>query len=534
MPPKKKKAETAKSKAAAKKDGVGSSDNANTMTLRKNPKKKSLKSEDAAPAKVRKTRKTKSKPEKAKKKAVVDDKDQDDDAVSLSPRDSDDQFSSEESGQNASSNATALLTNEGEIEEKGREETEQINQQVSAALDRYFRSKKGKKHKKKRKRRRAHESPSSSDTDSDSVTSDSESGGSSDSSPLEDEERQDRGRKRKRKEKRRKDRRSKRGESRVNSLVKKTPSVSTVYTRGCKSPQNAVFADSSNESLDGGNIPSDGNIDEVLESLNTSRDRSTPYLDRRRDGSRSPDGRTRERRRHHRDQRGSPDHGDDERNARYQEQADAVVRELHQNKSDLAKPSGEYEKQLQSLLRNFKHFHLTSHVDKKLKERIKECDFTVDFRRLLPRSRARDRYDNRMQVVHSEGNTYFIPADDKEVKEIVSYKVWEVAFKIFMGIFNQFWPEHMNELLQYSHIIQTASLNHSWEAVYNYDISFREIMSEQPQTHWGVISQQTWTLELGDNSARPMPPVAAGGLSTKKSGTNQKNPCWKFNKGRCT
>lgn len=191
---------------------------------------------------------------------------------------------------------------------------------------------------------------------------------------------------------------------------------------------------------------------------------------------------------------------------------------------------------MSSLVRDFKHFHLTSHVDKKLRERIKDQDFIVDFRRCLPRSRARTRYDERMQVMHRDGQTYFVPAGDNDVKEITGYKVWEIAFKVLLGILNQHWPERKQELSQYSYIIQSAAQNNSWESVYNYDLAFREIMTEQPNSHWGVISQQTWSLEIGENSGRQslQGQVISTGSSNSGKVQRSKNPCWRYNKGRCT
>lgn len=267
--------------------------------------------------------------------------------------------------------------------------------------------------------------------------------------------------------------------------------------------------------------------------MNTSLDRShsTPNLGHRRNRSRSPGG-------------GGSDHHNQPRDrergqydARYREQADLVIRDLHQNKSDLVKPSGENtDFFLSSLVRDFKHFHLTSHIKRKVKDCIKGQDFTVDFRRLLPKSKAKIKYDNRMQVVNQDGETYFVPAGDRDTREINSYKTWEIAFKVFMGIFNQHWPERMNELLQYSHVIQTAAQNHPWENVYNYDISFREIMSGQPNTHWGMISQQTWTLELGDHNSKGVqhPAPEGNSISQVKQSQRSRNPCWRYNKGRCT
>lgn len=344
-----------------------------------------------------------------------------------------------------------------------------------------------------------------------------------------------RSRKRKHKSAKRRERKSKRGELSSSTLPVPTFSDSTIYTRGCKSPQNVVMEESDDASLDGGGVQSDANTEDFIDSINSSRNYSTPSAgERNRSGSPrrdTGDGRPR-------GERTSP--RDRERallNEQYKDRADSVIRDLHQNKADLAKPSGELSQfVLLSLVRDFKHFHLTSHVDKKLKERIKDQDFTVDFRRLLPKSRSKNRYDQRMQVVHEEGSTFFVPAGEKDVKEINGYKTWETAFKVFMGLFNQFWPERMQELLQYSHIIQTASQNHPWENVFNYDISFREIMTEQPNTHWGVISQQTWTLELGEHSYKSYgEPSRVGPNHQQSKPMNEaRRTCWRFNKGRCT
>lgn len=155
----------------------------------------------------------------------------------------------------------------------------------------------------------------------------------------------------------------------------------------------------------------------------------------------------------------------------------------------------------------------------------------------MPRSRAKARYDERMQVMHRDSQTYFVPAGKNEMREITGYKMWEIAFKVFMGVFNQHWPERMQELLQYSYIIQTAALNHPWESVYNYDIAFREIMTEQPETHWGVISQQTWSLEIGECHGKGNPvgnQNSMGNMNSNSGGGKSRNPCWRYNKGKCT
>lgn len=546
MPPKNNSAAKSKKKQGGKKGGKPPSNSlVEKPNLQKNPKKKTPDGGSAndQPAKaVNTTRAKKGAPRGAKataKSKSTETKESDDDMVSLSPRDSDDDFSMssdrDSPAENTSSNAVASEQSVANVQSTGNEDlvAARIDKHVDAALDKYFRKKRRDRKKgKKKRRKRDRESSSSSSEGSSSETDNQSDSESSSQSELSDDS--DRGRKRKRKEKKRKERKERRGEKRLKSLTAKSPSTSTVYTRGCKSPQNAVMTESSNDSLNAGSVQSDADTDEFIASLNTSRDHSTPDLGRRA-RSRSP-GRGTDRQQKERQRRAESNNRrlvEDQ----YQEQSDRVIRDLQQNKGELAKPSGGLNQfMLSSLLRDFKHFHLTSHVDRKIRESIKSNDFTVDFRKLLPRSRSKTKSDNRLNVVHQDGATFFVPAGEKDLKDISGYKTWEVAFKVFMGIFNQSWPDRMQELLQYSHIIQTAALNHPWENVYNYNIAFREIMTEQPNTHWGVISQHTWTLELGDHSVGVAVSNTANHAVVKQDSTavqKAKNPCWRFNKGRC-
>lgn len=542
MPPKTKKAGKSSKKISPNKDGGKPVETSGKIdrVLRKNPKKKTFNDEShqtepkTKGANPKGQRDTKKRNKPAEKPGVSDD-------VQLTLRESEDDFSEASEPENVSTNATpevdSTLENMNEVsgDENSRgagpamDLAGEVNKHVDAALDKYFRKKHKSKRSKKKKRRRREQQSSSSESDSSYVSSDEEETSSSDSYSSESSEDRKKTRKRKKKEKA-KHKRSHKGKSNSPVYPLRTESESTIYTRGCKSPQNAMMEGSTDESLDGAGIDSDANTEEFISSLNTSRDRSTPNLDKSRGRSRSPKRGDNSR------ERTGRDADRDRYDEQYRDRADGVIRDLHQNKADLAKPSGELSQfLLSSLVRDFKHFHLTSHVDKKIKERIQAQDFTVDFRRLLPKSRAKSHYDDRLHVVHQEGSTFFVPAGDREVKEINGYKTWEVAFKIFMGIFNQFWPDRMHELLQYSHVIQTASLGHPWESVFNYDIAFREIMTEQPNTHWGMISQQTWTLQFGENyKGGSLSGINPGGSTTAKAQNQNRKPCWRFNKGRCT
>lgn len=76
------------------------------------------------------------------------------------------------------------------------------------------------------------------------------------------------------------------------------------------------------------------------------------------------------------------------REARAAEHADEIVRDIQMNKAELARPSGEWSRELETLIIDMKHVHLTLYVDKRLREQVKAGDFTIDFRKLTPRSRS--------------------------------------------------------------------------------------------------------------------------------------------------
>lgn len=295
-----------------------------------------------------------------------------------------------------------------------------------------------------------------------------------------------------------------------------------------------VTAESDSDSQRSGHIDSDANSAEFVRSLETSFDNSTPLAGKRRSRDRTPeeDGNLSDEERRQQRKREQDDRRMREDWAR--EKSDEIIRDVQRNKADLAKPAGEWSRELETLLIDMKHFHLTSHVDRKLRESILEGDFTIDFRKLIPQSRSRCKVDQRLQVVNKDGMSYFVPADKDTFKDISGYRQWEIAFRVFMGVYLSKWPDRAGELLEYSHVIQTASLTYPWECVYNYDIAIREIMTGSPGRLWGKICQHTWALELGEPTAKTA--GAAGVSNTGTVSTNsrgQKKVCWRFNKGRC-
>ena len=69
---------------------------------------------------------------------------------------------------------------------------------------------------------------------------------------------------------------------------------------------------------------------------------------------------------------------------------------------------------------------------------------------------------------------------------------------MYSNILTAKFPSKASELLQYNHVIHTASVTYHWENVYAYDREFRQHISRHPARSWVVILQQAWTMLLKD------------------------------------
>ena len=138
-----------------------------------------------------------------------------------------------------------------------------------------------------------------------------------------------------------------------------------------------------------------------------------------------------------------------------------------------------------------------THVDESTKKKIILGDY-VDFAKLIPRSRVSSEDDHRMEIVNYGGQTFWVPASDKNSVSISNFSRWEQAFRVYSNIYTQYHPGRSSELIQYNHIIHTASLSYQWENVYQYDKEFRLHLSHHPERSWGVILQQAWSMYLKD------------------------------------
>ena len=95
------------------------------------------------------------------------------------------------------------------------------------------------------------------------------------------------------------------------------------------------------------------------------------------------------------------------------------------------------------------------------------------------------------------------------------------------------YPGKSGELVQYNHIIHTASQTFAWDNVYRYDREFRVHMSKHhPVRSWAVILQQAWSVYLKDKVGNQNSP--SHNHQSQKGNGAQKKICFDFNRGECT
>ena len=98
------------------------------------------------------------------------------------------------------------------------------------------------------------------------------------------------------------------------------------------------------------------------------------------------------------------------------------------------------------------------------------------------------------------GKTYWVPVGD--TVSVNNFTKWEQAFRVFLDIYNRHHPHRSTELIQYNHMIHTASLTYIWDNVCAYDKDFRLHMARYPDRSWGIILQQAWAMRLKDKIFR--------------------------------
>ena len=105
---------------------------------------------------------------------------------------------------------------------------------------------------------------------------------------------------------------------------------------------------------------------------------------------------------------------------------------------------------------------------------------------------------------------------------------WHQAFRVFSDILNSKHPHKATELIQYEHVIHTASQTYMWDNVYTYDKDFGIHISQFPDRTWAVILQQAYALRLKDKFRSN-----EGSYGNKNNNNPKKEVCRLFQQGKC-
>ena len=177
------------------------------------------------------------------------------------------------------------------------------------------------------------------------------------------------------------------------------------------------------------------------------------------------------------------------------------------------------------------YLSVASHVEQSIVSKIAHGEY-VDFSRLIAKDKVLLGQDDRIKIVNKDGHPFFVPVRDN-LTSINSFGRWEQAFRVFSEIYSRHHPHRSSELIQYNHIIHTAAMTYVWENVYLYDIDFHFHIGKHPQCSWAIILQQAWSMRLREKLNKQSTHAASPGLHNNNNNSSRE-PCWCFNKGRCT
>ena len=195
---------------------------------------------------------------------------------------------------------------------------------------------------------------------------------------------------------------------------------------------------------------------------------------------------------------------------------------------------------IHSALVDENYLMLGNHVDASMKDKIISGEY-VDLVKLLPRDRVMSSDEpQKIELVTKEGQMFWMPVVDSN--KITGYNRWDQAFRVYSNIYCKEYPHRASELLQYNHLIQTASTSYIWENVYHYDIDFHLHLAMFPKRRWSIILQQAWMVRLKDrirfSHDHRHNVVSYGGHSNANSQSKNDdgwgNLCKRFNRGRCS
>ena len=97
-----------------------------------------------------------------------------------------------------------------------------------------------------------------------------------------------------------------------------------------------------------------------------------------------------------------------------------------------------------------------SYIDEATRRKIGNGEY-IDFAKLMTKDRVSLEEDTHMEMVNRGGMSFWVPIAERENTTISSFSKWEQAFRVYSNIYKTFHPSRAGELIQYNHIIHTAS-----------------------------------------------------------------------------
>ena len=211
--------------------------------------------------------------------------------------------------------------------------------------------------------------------------------------------------------------------------------------------------------------------------------------------------------------------------------ADNVIRDAERAKERMLTVPGKIEDRilLHSVMIDESYLLVAAHIDENMRRKILQFDY-VDFSRLLLGDRVVQEEDQHLTFVNKGGTPFLVPVSESPTA-IHSYGKWDQAFRVYSDVITSTFPEKAQELIQYNHIIHTASQTYLWDNVYLYDKDFRIHISRNPTRSWAVILQQAWSMRLKDKINGNQSKGSTQNSSTP--GNKSKDYCRRFQPGQC-
>ena len=214
--------------------------------------------------------------------------------------------------------------------------------------------------------------------------------------------------------------------------------------------------------------------------------------------------------------------------------AAAAIIQAEKFRAKVEQPNGRFTNAVdsleQTLIDDDDFVHVSCHVDKTNTDLIEKGQF-VEMIKIKPKvAKVDGSIQNKIEIVNRDGQAFLVQGESSDGNKINNVRQWEQAFRVYAAIYSRANPTRAAEIWQYVEIINQAALTYTWENVATYDYHFRKMMAKNPQRSWAKIFHQHWNLDLKDY----IPKHVGNNPKPHGSGRNNREICWRFNRGHCS